>query len=167
MERLKEKVVLITGSGRGIGRTAAFKFACEGAKVVIVDIDREAGELTAEEICKKGHEACFIRADVSNKNDVKNVFEIVMKKFNKLQVLYNNASVYLPSEDGRITDIEEEVWDRVVSINLKSIYLFCKHSIPLMIKSGGGSIINTASSAGLIVFRVAMRIQPQKARLSL
>ena len=150
MKRLENKVVLITGGANGIGRAAAFKFADEGAKVVIVDIDEKAGQSLAVQIENKNKSAYFLSCNVSKTDDVKKVINEVERKYGALNVLYNNASIYLPNKDGFITDIDEEVWDRVISINLKSIYLFCKYGIPLMIQSGGGSIINTASSAGVI-----------------
>jgi NAD(P)-dependent dehydrogenase (short-subunit alcohol dehydrogenase family) len=150
MKRLKDRVALITGGGKGIGKAAARQFALEGAKTVIVDIDRETGEATAAEICKKGFEAYFIQSDVSKNDDVVNIYKIIRKHYARLDVLYNNASVYLASDDGKIVDIKEEVWDRVIAVNLKSIYLTCKYGIPLMIENGGGAIINTSSSAGVI-----------------
>lgn len=150
MNRLKDKVAIITGGGRGIGKSAALKFSQEGAKVIVVDINKKTGERVASEITKSSQDALFLPADVSKTNDVKNVFQEVQKKYGRLDILYNNASIYLAEKDGRIVDIEEDIWDRVIAVNLKSIYLFCKYAIPLMIKSGGGSIVNTASSAGVI-----------------
>jgi NAD(P)-dependent dehydrogenase (short-subunit alcohol dehydrogenase family) len=150
MERLKDKVALITGGGQGIGKAAARVFAQEGATVVVVDINEKTGNETTTEIQSSGHEAYFIRSDVSLNDDVRNLFKIVKKKFTGLHILYNNASVYLPGNDGRVVDIKEDMWDRIVAVNLKSIYLMCKYGIPLMTESGGGSIINTSSSAGVI-----------------
>jgi len=150
MKRLENKVALITGSGNGIGKVAAMKFAEEGAEVIVVDIDDKGGEFTVSEIKQKKQNAHFIKCDVASSAQVKGVLDFTEKKFGRLDVLYNNASVYLPNDDGIITDISENTWEKIISINLKSIFLFCKFAIPLMIKSGGGSIINTASSAGLI-----------------
>jgi NAD(P)-dependent dehydrogenase (short-subunit alcohol dehydrogenase family) len=141
---------MITGSGRGIGKSAALVFAREGAQVIIVDIDEIAGKETAAEIGEMYQRADFMHADVSNTSEVKGVFKEVEKKYGLLNILYNNASVYLPSDDGRVVDVEDKIWDRVVAVNLKSVFLFCKYGIPLMLKGGGGSIINTASSAGII-----------------
>jgi len=150
MGRLDNKIALITGGAQGIGRAGVVKFSSEGASVVIVDINHREGEKLANDICNSGRKAIFIRADVSDGEDVKNAIDKVKNIFNRLDVLYNNASVYLPGKDGKITDIDEEIWDQIINTNLKSIYYFCKYSIPLMIHSGGGSIINTSSSAGLI-----------------
>jgi NAD(P)-dependent dehydrogenase (short-subunit alcohol dehydrogenase family) len=148
--RLLDKVCLITGGAQGIGRAAALRFASEGAQVIIVDVNEEAGGRTAAEGSRAGGQCRFIRCDVSRSEDVRAAIAEVHRSFHRLHVLYNNASVYLPGRDGRITDVAEEVWHTVLGINLTSIYLFCHYGIPLMIESGGGSIINTASSAGVI-----------------
>ena len=150
MKRLTDKTVLITGGANGIGKTAALKFAEEGAAVVVVDIDDKAGKSVVSQIEAKDQKAVFLHCDVSQAKDVKEVIAKIEEEYKALHVLYNNASVYMPDADGLITDISEETWDKIISINLKSIYLFCKFGIPLMLKSGGGSIINTSSSAGLI-----------------
>jgi NAD(P)-dependent dehydrogenase (short-subunit alcohol dehydrogenase family) len=148
--RLSDRVCLITGGAQGIGRAAALRFAEEGAQVVIVDINEEAGRRTVAEVSKAGGRCRFIRCDVSRSEDVRAAIGEVHGTFRRLHVLYNNASVYLPGKDGIITEVAEEVWHRVLGINLTSIYLFCHYGIPLMIESGGGSIITTASSAGVI-----------------
>ena len=150
MKQLDNKVALITGGGQGIGRAAAEKFAGHGARVIIVDKNSGTGEDTAAGIRSGSCEALFVQGDVSINEDVNRVFEIVESEYGKLHVFYNNASIFLPADDGKIADIKEETWDRVVSVNLKSVYLLCRKAIPLMKRSGGGSIINTASSAGLI-----------------
>ncbi|HBR19436.1 MAG TPA: short-chain dehydrogenase [Phycisphaerales bacterium] len=150
MKRLENKIALITGSANGIGKAAALKFAEEGAAVAVVDIDDKAGQEVVSEIKHKGRQAFFLKCDVSNITEVKNVVDTVANKYNALNILYNNASVYLPKEDGSITDISEVTWEKVIGINLKSVFCFCKYALPLIIKSGGGSIINTASSAGVI-----------------
>jgi NAD(P)-dependent dehydrogenase (short-subunit alcohol dehydrogenase family) len=150
MRRLEGKVALITGSGQGIGRAAALLFAREGAAVVVVDVNRGTGSQTASDIAAEGGRGLFVPADVSRGEDVERLMGTVREKLGGLQVLYNNASVYWPGRDGRITDIAEEHWDRIIAINLRSIYLCCRHGIPLIKDSGGGSIINTSSSAGVI-----------------
>lgn len=149
MKRLENKVALITGSGQGIGRAAALLFAREGAVVVVTDVNSAAGERAAADIAGEGGKAWFQEADVSRREDVERLMAGVRQRFGGLHVLYNNASVYWPGKDGRITEIAEEHWDRVIAINLRSIYLCCRFGIPVMLKSGGGSIINTASSAGV------------------
>jgi NAD(P)-dependent dehydrogenase (short-subunit alcohol dehydrogenase family) len=150
MGRLNDKVALITGSANGIGRSAALCFAEEGAKVLVVDLDDKGGQTLCDQIAGQGGQAFFFKCDVSNAAEVKALMDRVEQQFGALHVLYNNASVYLGSADGPVTSLTEDVWDKVIRINLKSVYLFCKYGIPLLIRSGGGSVINTASSAGVI-----------------
>ena len=148
--RLEGKVAVITGGAQGIGKAGAVKFADAGAIVCVMDINRAAGEATISAIEKRGREALFIHCDVSKGEDVEAAVGEVEGRYGRLDILYNNAGVYLPDEDGAITEIEESAWDRILAINLKSVYLLCRFGIPVMIRSGGGSIINTASSAGVI-----------------
>jgi NAD(P)-dependent dehydrogenase (short-subunit alcohol dehydrogenase family) len=149
MKRLEGKVALITGSGQGIGRAAALLFAREGAAVVVADVNQGTGSQTAADIAAAGGRGLFVPADVSRGEDVRRLVDAVRERLGALHILYNNASVYWPGRDGRITDIAEEDWDRVLAVNLRSIFLCCKKGIPLMKESGGGSIINTSSSAGV------------------
>ncbi|MBO5751123.1 MAG: SDR family oxidoreductase, partial [Kiritimatiellae bacterium] len=116
-------------------------FAAEGARVFIADINAEKGEKAAAEIG-----GAFVRCDVSSAADVENV----VKTAGAVDVLYNNAGIFWTGHDGKITDISEADWDRIIGINLKSVYLFTKYAIPVMMASGGGSIINTGSSAAQI-----------------
>ena len=141
MKRLNGKTVIVTGGARGIGRAGVELFAAEGAHVIIADINEKEGNETA---VAAGAE--FVRCDVSKSEDVQNV---VAAANGKLDVLYNNAGVFWNGRDGRITDIDESVWEKVIAINLRSVFLFCKYALPLLMKNGG-SIINTASSAGVI-----------------
>lgn len=150
MRRLENKVAVVTGGASGIGKAAVLKFAEEGARVVVVDVNESGGKPVVAEIESNGGNGIFLRVDVSKDSEVKGAIEHVEKEYGALSVLYNNASVYLAEEDGCVTDIAEDTWDKVLSINLKSVYLFCKYSIPVMIRSGGGSIINTGSSAAMI-----------------
>ena len=142
MKRLGGKTAIVTGGGQGIGFEGARLFAAEGASVVIADINAEKGEAAAKEIG-----ATFVKCDVSKASDV----EAVVKAAGTVDILYNNAGIFWTGHDGRITDIEEADWDRVVAVNLKSVYLFSKFAIRAMVASGrGGSIINTGSSAAQI-----------------
>jgi NAD(P)-dependent dehydrogenase (short-subunit alcohol dehydrogenase family) len=148
--RLAEKVALITGSGSGQGREAAVLFAKEGAKIIVTDINEEGIQGTLEMIKAAGGEAVGKRMDVSDAAQVKDAVGFAVKTFAKLNILYNNAAVYLRGKDGPVTRVEDDIWDTTVNINLKSMYLCCKHAIPEMIKAGGGAIVNTASAAGLM-----------------
>ena len=141
MGRLDGKTALVTGGAQGIGFEGAKLFAAEGARVFIADINAEKGETAAAEIG-----ATFLRCDVSKAVDVENA----VKAAGSVNVLYNNAGIFWTGHDGKITNISEADWDRVIAINLKSVYLFSKHAIPTMIKAGGGAIINTGSSAAQI-----------------
>lgn len=141
MIELKGKKAIITGGAGGIGLAAARTFTKAGAEVIIADINETAGLKAAEETG-----ATFVRCDVSNSQ---NVQKVIAAANGKLDILYNNAGVYWNGRDGRITEIEEDNWEKIIAINLRSVYLFCKYALPLLMKQGG-SIINTASSAGMI-----------------
>ena len=145
--RLDGKVAIITGGGSGIGKATAELFSEEGAKVVVVDWNRAAGEGTAKSLQDAGHDAVFLLADVSRSKDFEVVVNTTLEKYSKLDVLFNNAAVQIM---GQLVDTSEEVWDRIHSVNLKGVFLGCKFSIPSMIRSGGGSVINMASILGLV-----------------
>ncbi len=149
MGRLKGKVALITGAGSGMGRLAAVTFAKEGAQVVVTEIAEPAGQETVAQVRAAGGEATFIRTDVSEEADVAAAVGAGEAAFGRINILYNNAAIF-PAEDGAITDLDEAVWDRVMNVNLKGIYLVCKHGIPALLRSGGGSIINIASFVALV-----------------
>jgi len=147
--RLKDKVALITGAGSGIGRESALLFAREGAKILIVDLKEELGKQTVEEIKKANGEASFFHADVSNAREVQAMIQHAEDKFGKLNVLFNNAGIF-PDKDGSVLETEEDVWDLVMQVNLKGVFLGCKYGIPALQRAGGGSIINTASFVALM-----------------
>lgn len=145
--RLKDKVVLVTGAGNGIGRAIALTMANEGARVVVSDIHVPSGEVTVEEIKREGGEARFCAADVSQEIEVRNLFQFVESVFGGLHVLVNNAGVEVVKP---VTEISEQEWDWLLGINLKGVFLCTKHGLPLLERSDGGSIINLASAAGVI-----------------
>lgn len=150
--RLKDKIAVITGVGTGQGRGASMLFAREGAKIVGCDWKREDGEQTTSEVKAAGGDMRFVQADVSSSKDCENVIRTAISQFGRIDILYNNAGVGFssPLSMGDILNTPEEDWDRVLAINLKSMYLMCKFAIPEMIKTGGGSIVNTASIAALM-----------------
>ena len=148
--RLKGKVCVITGAGQGIGRTAAELFAREEARVVIAEVDEQNGRQAEAAIGGAGGRAEFVRTDVSNARSVRACFDRLRRTYGRIDVLYNNASVYLAGQDARVTDLEPAVWDRVLATNLTGVLHCCRCGIPLMMEGGGGSVITTASSAGVI-----------------
>ena len=139
--RLEGKIALITGGGSGMGRVASELFAREGARVVLTDVNDEAGEAAAASI---GEAAYFVHADVSKEVDAKAMVEQAVGRFGHLDVLYNNAGVML-ADDGSVHTTEETIWDTTLAINVKGVAFGCKYGIPAMMDSGGGSIINVAS----------------------
>jgi NAD(P)-dependent dehydrogenase (short-subunit alcohol dehydrogenase family) len=147
--RLREKVVLITGGAAGMGRLAVRTFAREGARVVAVDLAEEAGIEVEAEVARDGGQALFVRADVAREDQVRLAVQRTVERFGRLDVLYNNAGIF-PERDGSVVDLEETVWDQVMAVNLKGIYLCCKHAIPALLRSGGGSVINVASFVALV-----------------
>jgi len=139
--RLDGKVALITGGGSGMGKVASVLFASEGAKVVLTDVNDEAGESTAGEI---GDAAHYVHADVSKDADAQAMMAATVERFGRLDVLYNNAGI-MPLDDGSITDMDGGIWDAVLAVNVKGVAFGCKYGIPAMLESGGGAIINVAS----------------------
>ncbi len=142
--RLKDKVAIITGSAGGMGQAAAELFASEGASIVVADVVSDAGEETARKIRDAGGKAIFVTANVAKEEEVKNMVGAAIDAFGHVDVLYNNAGI-MPSDDGSVTGITEELWDKVMNVNLKSTFLCTKHTVPHMISQGKGSIINVAS----------------------
>jgi len=146
-DRLRDKVTLITGAGSGIGRATALVFAAEGAKVVSLDSNREAAAETARLVEEGGGEAIALAADVSREEDVAAAVEATVARFGRLDVLVASAGIDLFV---RATDTKLEDWERVQSVDLRGVYLCCKHAIPHMERQGGGAIVTLSSVNGLV-----------------
>jgi NAD(P)-dependent dehydrogenase (short-subunit alcohol dehydrogenase family) len=142
--RLAGKVALITGAGGGMGRCAAELFAAEGARVVVADAVEAAGQETVELVRGAAGDAAAVTVDVSDAEQVAAMVRFAVDTYGRLDVLYNNAGIF-PPDDGGVLDTSEPTWDRVMDVNLKGVWLGCKHGIPAMLESGGGSIVNVAS----------------------
>ncbi len=145
MKGIESRVVIVTGAGSGIGRAAANLFSKNGAKVVVGDMNKEGGEETAHQIEKEGGQCIFVSVDVSKSDDVEAMVKSGVSRFGGVDLAFNNAGVAL---GGALHEISEEIWNKVIDINLKGAWLCMKYEIPEMVKRGAGAIVNTASIAG-------------------
>ncbi len=139
----KGKVAIVTGGGRGIGEATCLGFAREGAAVVVADIEEVGGRKTAQAIESGGGRAFFVKTDVKVSADVKRMAQQAVAQFQRIDVLANVAGIQ--GTVASVVDLPEEEWDRVVATNLTGTYLCCKHCIPVMLRNGGGAIVNVAS----------------------
>ena len=144
MQRLQDRVAVITGAGSGIGLASARRMAAEGARIVAVDIDKAAGQAAAEETG-----GVFAEADVASEADVRRLFDGVAAEFGRVDIAFNNAGIS-PPEDDSILTTGLDAWRKVQEVNLTSVYLCCKYVIPHMQRQGKGSIINTASFVAVL-----------------
>jgi NAD(P)-dependent dehydrogenase (short-subunit alcohol dehydrogenase family) len=143
--KLKNKVAIVTGAGSGIGRASSLLFAKEGAKVVVADIDEKAAKKVTDEIKSVGGEAIALKVDVSSGADAKKMIDTAVNTFGRLDILYNNAGFLGPAFD----QTTEEIWRKVVDIDLTGPFLACMNAVPVMKEQGSGVILSTASEAGL------------------
>lgn len=146
MDTLKGKVALVTGGASGIGRATALLFAREGAAVAIVDLDESQARAAVQEIEAQGGHAIFIRCDVTRADECQHAVQATLEQFGRLDILFNNAGIIRRAD---VIETTEEEWDRVMDVNVKSIFLMSKYVVPVMAAAGGGAIINTSSGWGL------------------
>lgn len=147
-QQMKDKVVLVTGGGSGIGRETAVLFAQHGAHVAVADVDAGGGQETAQMIAGAGGSALFVPADVSQAAQVENMVRQVVARYGRLDIACNNAGI--EGHTVRTADVSEADFDRIMAVNVKGVWLCLKHEIPQMIAQGGGVIVNIASVAGLV-----------------
>jgi 3-oxoacyl-[acyl-carrier protein] reductase len=144
--KLSGKTAVITGGALGIGKQTAILFIKEGANVVIADFDEVAGHETVKELTEAGGEALFVKTDVTNVNQVTAMVQTTLQKFNRIDILINNAGI---TADAFLTKMTEEQWDRVINVNLKGVFNCTKAVIPIMVQQGDGRILNASSVVGL------------------
>jgi NAD(P)-dependent dehydrogenase (short-subunit alcohol dehydrogenase family) len=147
-ERLDGKVALVTGAGSGIGRAAALAFAEAGARVVAADVDEAGGAATAAQITEAGGDGVFVRADVAVAGDVAGLVAAAVARYGRLDCAHNNAGI--AGGGGLTGDTPDDVWERVLRVNLTGVFLCLKAELAQMLRQGGGAIVNTASVAGLV-----------------
>jgi NAD(P)-dependent dehydrogenase (short-subunit alcohol dehydrogenase family) len=144
-----DKVAFVTGAASGIGRETALAFAREGAKVVAADISEQGNQETVHLIEDQGGQAIAVKCDVTRSEDVKAALDKTVEAFGRLDFAFNNAGIE-PRNPAPTAEYEEEEWNRIIDINLRGVFLCMKHEIPLILKQGGGAIVNTSSGAGII-----------------
>jgi NAD(P)-dependent dehydrogenase (short-subunit alcohol dehydrogenase family) len=148
-KRFAGKVAFVTGGANGIGRAAALAFAREGASVVVADVSEEGNRETARLIEAEGGKAVAVRCDVTRGEDVRAAVVKTAGAFGRLDFAFNNAGIE-PKKPAPTADYDEDEWNRILDVNLRGVFLCMKHEVPLILKSGGGAIVNTSSGAGVI-----------------
>jgi NAD(P)-dependent dehydrogenase (short-subunit alcohol dehydrogenase family) len=148
-EHFAGKVAFVTGAASGIGRAAALAFAREGAGVVAADVSEQGNQETARLVEDRGGRALAVRCDVTRADDIKAALAKAVDTFGRLDFAFNNAGIE-PRKPAPTAEYEEQEWNRIIDINLRGVFLCMKHEIPLILKQGGGAIVNTSSGAGVI-----------------
>lgn len=152
MLKLQDKVTIVSGASRGIGEACARRFAAEGAIVAVADVDLSAAERIAATIEAHGHRAAAFRLDLADEQDVADLFDTVIDRFGRLDILHNNAADTRTDQlalDQKVADLDTAVWDRAFTVNARGTMLMTKRAIPLMVEAGGGAIVNTSSGASI------------------
>jgi NAD(P)-dependent dehydrogenase (short-subunit alcohol dehydrogenase family) len=157
--RVKDKVCVITGGGSGIGRATALLFAQEGARLVVAD--KRNAQAVAAECANKGAEATAVEVDVAVAVDVRRMIEAAVERFRRLDVLVNNAGYGITRS---VVETDEEAWDTLMAVNVRGVFLCSKYAIPAMKRSGGGTIVNTASVVAAVGIAIAPPIAPRRGR---
>jgi NAD(P)-dependent dehydrogenase (short-subunit alcohol dehydrogenase family) len=147
--RLAGKRAVITGAGMGIGRATAIKFAGEGARLGLIDLNEKAAAQTADAVREAGGEAIVVRADVTNETEVESAVGRAADRYGGLDTIVSNAGVLLAGQDARADRLDAAVWRKVIDINLTGMFLSCKHGIRALLRNGGGAVVCTASPTGL------------------
>lgn len=142
---MRGQIAIVTGGGSGIGRAVSLKLAERGVKVAVADIRLEQAEAVVDEVQATGSEGLACRVNVAASSDIEQAVRQVLERFGRIDILVNCAGIYQVGPIGRISESD---WDRMIDINLKGVFLFCKHVVPVMEKQGGGVIVNTSSISG-------------------
>ena len=143
-----DRVAFVTGGANGIGRATALAFARAGANVAVADFAEEANQETADSIERSGGHAVAVRCDVTKAEDVQAALAEVVETFGRLDFAFNNAGIEQTTKVAA-AEVTEEEWDRIIAVNLRGVFLCLKYEIPLMLRQGGGAIVNTSSGAGV------------------
>jgi NAD(P)-dependent dehydrogenase (short-subunit alcohol dehydrogenase family) len=151
--RLKDKIAIVTGGGAGIGEAVAKRYAREGAKVVLAEINDTTGQAVEAAIRKAGGEALFVHTDVAQESDIQRVVSKTLERHGHIDVLFNNAAIAIYGQDTRAHELSNEVWHRTLAVNLTGYWLCAKYVLPSMLKQGWGVIINLASPTGMLGFQ--------------
>jgi meso-butanediol dehydrogenase / (S,S)-butanediol dehydrogenase / diacetyl reductase len=149
MHGIQDKVVVVTGAGNGIGQATALLFGNEAARVAVVDIDEAGGNETVNLVTGQGGQAIFVRADVSRDNEVKTMVERVVQTYGQIDILFANAAIQLSKS---VVETEEQEWDRIQAVNLKGVFLCCKHVVPIMQRQKRGAIVISSSGHANVTY---------------
>lgn len=159
MRRFEGKRVVVTGGASGIGKATVEAFLEEGARVALFDISRRNGEAAVAEMRGRGFDPLLLIGDVSKGTDVRRMVRTTVSRMGGIDVLFNNAGILV---EGTVEDVSEKEWDRIMAVNVKSVFLMCKHVIPIMLRQKGGVIVNNASCSGLVGDRNAVAYNASK-----